>query len=268
MKYEINDVAISYEPENLRQWGDDIVLLHQAVDLTKNTSWADAGFTICPLFEEPIATTFHNKCRELLLSSWRKAGLDVPTHFDLVGYHSLAPDLATHLAAVEQTKLIDVQDFPVPIQKLEQRISEICGRQLRVKNPFDNQSIFHFRVIRPNSTDNNPLHRDVWLEDYDDCINLYIPIAGSSPLSSLILVPGSHRWPESKVQRTVGGAVMNGLKFNVPAVTAIAGTFDVLRPDPKPNEVLIFSPYLIHGGAVNLQTDRTRISVEIRLWPA
>ena len=35
---------------------------------------------------------------------------------------------------------------------------------------------------------------------------------------------------------------------------------------PRPNEVLVFSPYLIHGGAFNQQTDRTRVSLEMRFW--
>jgi len=62
-----------------------------------------------------------------------------------------------------------------------------------------------------------------------------------------------------------------GLKFmaqglNVPAVTSINESFEIIRPDPKDNEVLVFSPYLIHGGSVNLNTDQTRISIELRLW--
>jgi hypothetical protein len=268
MKYDVKGISISYTPDNARQWGEDVVLLANAIDITKNTAWAEAGFTVCDLFSEPIHTTFRTNCRELLLSRWRKAGLTVPNDFSLDQYHLLVADFNAHLAAVEQTKLIDVENFPVPITKLEERISEICGQPLRVKNPFDQQCVFHFRVIRPNSTDNNPLHRDVWLEDYDNCINLYIPIAGSSTLSSLILVPESHRWPESKIEKTIGGAVMNGMKFNVPAVTAIDGDYLIIRPDPKQHQVLVFSPYLIHGGAANLQQDKTRISLEIRLWPA
>jgi ectoine hydroxylase-related dioxygenase (phytanoyl-CoA dioxygenase family) len=106
----------------------------------------------------------------------------------------------------------------------------------------------------------------VWLEDYKDCINLYIPVAGSNHNSSLIIIPESHRWPESKIERTISGAVVNEVKYNVPAVTKIEGTSSCLRPDPKENEVMVFSPYLIHGGAVNSNTDSTRISIETRLW--
>jgi len=268
MEYVVNDTTISYHPDNDRQWGDDSVLLHSAIDLTSNTPWSKSGYAIEKLFDVDLASRFQTRCYDLLISSWKKAGIHAPPNFRLEQYHTLINDFKAHLAAVEYTKLLDVSVFPVPIEELEQRISSLVGTTLQVKNPFDHQSVFHFRVIRPNSTDNNPLHRDIWLEDYDNCINLYIPIAGSTERSSLILIPGSHHWSEARIERTVGGASMNGMKFNVPAVTAIAGPYDIVRPDPKENEVLIFSPYLIHGGAVNLQTDRTRISLEIRLWRA
>jgi ectoine hydroxylase-related dioxygenase (phytanoyl-CoA dioxygenase family) len=89
---------------------------------------------------------------------------------------------------------------------------------------------------------------------------------GSNENSSLVVIPGSHYWPESKVERTISGATINTIKYNVPAVTKIEGEPEYLRPDPQENEVLIFSPYLIHGGAANLNEDSTRISIEVRLW--
>jgi hypothetical protein len=190
----------------------------------------------------------------------------VDKNFMLDQYHTLVRDIKTHLASIEKTKLLSTMEFPVEIALLEDRVSECVGIPLVVRNPYDGQSVFHFRVIRPGHLDNNPLHRDVWLEDYDDCINLYIPIAGSDEQSSLMLIPGSHRWAESRIERTDAGAEIGGMKFNVPAVTAIAGSYQVVRPDPQRNEMLIFSPYLVHGGAVNLNTASTRVSIEIRLW--
>jgi ectoine hydroxylase-related dioxygenase (phytanoyl-CoA dioxygenase family) len=38
------------------------------------------------------------------------------------------------------------------------------------------------------------------------------------------------------------------------------------RPDPQAGEVLVFSPYLIHGGAMNFNSDVTRLSLEMRFW--
>jgi hypothetical protein len=266
MNYKINKQEVNYQTEGKKTSGDDIVLLHQAIDLTFGKVWADKGFIVERLFEENVDQELKTKTSALLISLWRNAGLDISNNFELTQYHLKADNKELHLAAVNETKLLSINEFPVPIQLIEKRISEICQIPLVALNPFDGQSVFHFRVVRPNSNDNNPLHRDVWLEDYANCINLYIPIAGSNSNSSLSIIPGSHHWPESKTERTEQGAIIENVKFNVPAVTSIKGDYEVVRPDPKENEVLVFSPYLIHGGAVNLNTDQTRISIELRLW--
>ena len=266
MNYTVNQSRIHYTANGPRVFGENISLLQQAIDLTAKTSWAGQGFSIEKVFTHQLYQDFSEKARLLLIRSWRKAGLSIPDDFMLERFHTLIPSWKMHLHILEKTKLLPASEFPVDANLIVKRISEICNEELIAKNPFDNQSIFHFRVIRPGSHDNNPLHRDVWLEDYKDCINLYIPLAGSNELSSLILIPGSHHWPESKVEKTIGGAEINGVKFNVPAVTAITGDYQAIRPNPALNEVLIFSPYLIHGGAANLNQDKTRISIEMRLW--
>ncbi|HCW06061.1 MAG TPA: hypothetical protein DGG95_01705 [Cytophagales bacterium] len=266
MKYDLNKSEINYTAEGEKTLGNEVVLLHQATDLTAGRPWEKIGYVIDRLFTDEFYSTFNSTTKELLLQLWRSAGLTLPNTFELDQYHLLASSQQLHLSCVEGTKLISIDSFPVPIQKIEQRISEICNTELIAKNPFDNQSVFHFRVIRPLSNDNNPLHRDVWLEDYANCINLYIPVAGSNSNSSLSIVPSSHHWPENKVERTKSGAVINGVRFNVPAVTSIKADYEIVRPDPKENEVLVFSPYLIHGGAVNLNENQSRISIELRLW--
>lgn len=38
----------------------------------------------------------------------------------------------------------------------------------------------------------------------------------------------------------------------------------MIRPNPNTNEVMIFSPYLIHGCSDNSNDDSTRMSLEIR----
>ena len=266
MKYIVNNKTISYDAQGENVRGENIILLNGAVDLTAKTAWAEAGFSIEKLFPSITYPAFAHATHQLLSDLWRSAGLKVPDNFPLDQYHTLASRPDEHLASIDKTKLLFIDKFPLGIDALENRISEICQVPLIAKNPYDGQSIFHFRVIRPNSTDNNPLHRDVWLEDFDNCINLYIPVAGSNERSSLIVIPGSHHWPESRIERTKTGAVINGVKFNVPAITSIDGQYPVVRPDPAENEVLVFSPYLIHGGSVNHNTDKTRISMEIRLW--
>lgn len=266
MEYLVNGMRLSYDTPGEKSWGDDVVLLEQAVDLSASTTWHSKGFTIEPFLDQDMYDLFTKQTYTLLIDCWKKAGLSPGNDFKLDQYHTLVKGFNQHLRAVEETKLIPVEKFPIPVALLEKRISAICGVPLQVHNPYDEQKIFHFRVIRPQQWDNNPLHRDIWLPDYKDCINLYIPIAGSNDRSSLIIIPGSHLWPESRMERTVSGAVINGVRYNVPAVTDINGTYVIDRPNPGSNEVLVFSPYLVHGGAVNLNKNETRISIEIRLW--
>lgn len=267
MKYSVNGIELQYYPENESTWGSDEVLLHHSTDLTAGTSWHDSGFTIHSLVNTGAeASRFAERCKRLVIQQWRAAGLSIPADFAIARYHEIADTTEVHLAAVQYTKLLPLDLFPMDVNYITEIVSRLCKQPLIPRNPYDGQSVFHLRVIRPGHRDNNPLHRDVWLEDYADCINLYIPIVGSDEKSSLILLPGSHLWPESRVERTKEGALIDGVKFNVPAVTQIAGEFEVERPDPRFNQFLIFSPYLIHGGAVNLNNDTTRISIEMRLW--
>jgi len=63
-----------------------------------------------------------------------------------------------HLVAIEKTKLLTVESFPIDIHILEKRISEICKERTHCKKSIRQPIIFHFRVIRPQQPDNNPLH--------------------------------------------------------------------------------------------------------------
>jgi ectoine hydroxylase-related dioxygenase (phytanoyl-CoA dioxygenase family) len=38
----------------------------------------------------------------------------------------------------------------------------------------------------------------------------------------------------------------------------------MIRPNPMENQLMIFSPYLIHGCAINNNEDITRMSLEVR----
>lgn len=266
MQYTVNNQVVKYEALGAKAFGENIVLLDKGIDLTAKCSWSKDGFCIQPLFHDKLYAQFYKNTHTLLLKLWREVGLEVTNDFSSDQYHVYANSWQDHLKFVDKTKLLSVNEFPIPIEELEQRISAICNDDLVVRNPFDGDKVFHFRIIRPNSSDNNPLHRDVWLKDYSDCINLYIPIVGSNELSSLTIIPCSHHWPESRLERTVDGAVINNVRFNVPAVTNINGDYNLIRPNPLDNEVLLFSPYLVHGGASNFNTSLTRISIEVRLW--
>ncbi|MEO1051675.1 MAG: phytanoyl-CoA dioxygenase family protein [Bacteroidota bacterium] len=266
MDYTVNGHQLAYDAQGSKAFGNDTVLLENADDLSAAAPWNDSGFTVSELPSD-IFQEVTSGLRTLLINILRNAGLPVTQDFNLEQYHWLVDgNYDRHLAVIQETKLREMADFPGDVNQFIACIEEICGCPLIARNPFDDASIFHFRVVRPLSGDNNPLHRDVWLEDYDDCINIYLPIAGSNEESSLILIPGSHQWSDSKIEKTDAGAQINGVKFNVPAVTSIDGSFEAIRANPRTNEVLVFSPYLVHGGAINLNRNKTRVSLEMRLW--
>ncbi|HYE41071.1 MAG TPA: hypothetical protein VEB23_14130, partial [Ramlibacter sp.] len=68
--------------------------------------------------------------------------------------------------------------------------------------------------------------------------------------------------------RTTGGAVLNGMPYRVPAIVEWDGHRKMVRPTVKEGEALVFSPLIIHGCAKNLQSDVTRVALELRLSSA
>ncbi len=266
MKVKINHTNVDFDIEGKAFKGENTVLLHQQDDLTAKTSWAQPGYTVTSLLQEATFQHFQEGMERLIRQFLSKCNLTSDTTFPLEKYHQLIQNYGQHLSVVEHAKLIQSQFFPIDVQILEQRISEICQTEVHNLNPYTKEQVFHFRIIRPQSNDNNPFHRDVWLPEYNDCINIYVPVCGSNELSSLTLVPGSHHWPENQTVRTEKGAKVNGIQYNVPALLETDKELQAIRPDPKRNEILVFSPYLLHGGAVNLNEDTTRISLEMRFW--
>ncbi len=269
MKARLNQQEVEYHIEGPASAGGAEVLLAADTDLTTGTSWAAAGYTVAPWLTPAENTALRNGLAELVRGALRETGLAVPADWPVTAYHQLVgSDAALHLAIVNKTKSYPLAALPLPVAQLEARVSALCGRAVRVFNPATEKAEFHLRLVRPHRSDNNPLHRDVWLARLRNGLNIYFPVAGSTADSSLALAPGSHWWPESQTTRTHAGAVYNGTQYSVPALVAAAEPLHLLRPNPGPDEVLLFSPYLLHGGAVNLNADETRISLEMRFWTA
>lgn len=180
----------------------------------------------------------------------------------LENYHEYVTDREHALFCRALQGCLSTSIFPMDVEEFSARISELIG----VPVSPEQTGRFCLRVIRPNSNDNNPPHRDVWLDHLRNAVNIYLPLAGSNPRSSLPMVRGSHFWKESEIERTLQGAKIQGVAFTVPSVTGAKRPIMMERPDPREGQVLLFSPYLIHGGGVNMNRDHTRVSIEMRFW--
>lgn len=265
MKITIGSEQYEYQVEGDSFTDQPRRLIDRDDDLSKDTDWHEKGYTVEQLFDDTTYLDFHQTITQVLIDKLNTADIAI-SRDDLSTYHTHLNNYDQHLEVIEKTKLIEGTEIDVFFDKIETRVSQICGAPVQSIKPMNGERVFHFRIIRPNQKDFNPLHKDGWMDELKDCINLYIPICGSNERSSLILAEGSHLLSENTFIRTKQGAKMNGIQFNVPGLIASNADLNFIKPNPKLNEILVFSPYLIHGGAMNLNTDQTRISLEMRFW--
>lgn len=261
--------VIEYRVEGESAYGADEILLDRDDDLLRGTGFAESGFAVAPFLARERLAALQEGLRLLLWSAvCRVARRGDESTFVLERYHQLVSD-DEHMDIVRTTGLHWPNEaLPIPMREVEQRISEIVGVAVAAVNPHVAEQHFQLRVVRPGRPDNNPPHRDVWLARLRHAANIYVPLAGSNQLSSLPIVPGSHRWRESEIERTVAGSRVEGVQYTVPAVTGARRPLRLVRPPVAANEVMVFTPYAIHGGGVNRNVDATRVSLEIRFWRA
>ena len=266
LDYDGEQVTFTIEGE--AAFGAPTVLLESDDNLIAGRPWAGEGFLVAPFLSPAGYRRLAEGIRLTLKARIAAAGLAVPDDFSLAHYHEVVTTDEAHAAVSARGPWCHaVDDLGVPAEAISQRVSELLGVPVSTRPPHDEfPEHFCYRVVRPRSRDNNPPHRDVWLDRLRHAVNIYVPFAGSTPRSSLPLVRGSHRWKESEIERTVEGARVNGMTFTVPSVVGAKYPLKLERPNPGLNEVLVFSPYLIHGGAFNQHTDRTRVSLEMRFW--
>lgn len=285
--YIIDNKEISIKIDGNFAKGDNSCLLQQDVDLTSSTSWSSEGYTVESLLKKnefQEVKKFVTQLIKTILSD--EFNVDV-NDFKLEKYHEFVND-SQHQFVVKKLQYgINTLLFPIEFKYIEDRISRILNIKVSSlahhidineeplksyfqENGIKQPSIFNIRIVRPYCfNDNNPPHKDVWINRLKNAINLYMPVCGSTENSSLPLVPHSHSLLESEITRSVKGALVNKVKYNVPCAISINNqSIRLIRPYVKECDVLIFSPYLIHGGAYNFEKNLTRVSLEIRLWKA
>jgi hypothetical protein len=263
----VGDDRLAFTVEGDVQQGSGGRMMQDENDLLAGTSWHDQGYTVAPFLPRDedyrqLVASIGATIREFVAGAMGGN----PGDFALEHYHTVVgsgPEY--HQQIVDRTRDVEFSRLGIDPDLITARISELCGRTLSTHNPALDHDWFQIRIVRPFSGDNNPPHRDAYLDFYKRIVNLYVPIAASDLSSSLPLIPGSHLWPESWIRKTIGGSKVNGMTYRVPAITHAQDGLRMVRANPGFNEVLVFSPYLIHGSGVNLNATRTRVSLEVRL---
>ncbi len=262
-KYELN-----VKGEIFR--GNNEVLLENEVNLCKSQKWNDKGYIVKKILNEKLQSNLQNEIINFLINSIKKTFPHLSnTKLDLKKYHKYL-NYAEHLIFLKLLESgIDFDNVNFDKRILEKAVSENLDYPVTTKNKdfsIINEKSFAVRIIRPKQSDFNPPHKDVYLDRLKNGINIYMPIIGSNDKSSLPIMAMSHQLNENKIYRTKEGSIVNNVKFRVPCIVRTEIGLFLSRPNPKNDEIMIFSPYLIHGGGLNLNEDTTRISLELRFW--
>lgn len=265
VEYTIDGTPCHYVVDGTRAEPSNQQLSLQDNDLTSDCTWHNDGFiTVAGLPNKTVDQL--RSAVSLLIANAIQTVCDREPDVRLNHYHHLVNDNEHLLVAKELKKVPFIANDFFPLGLIDNYISAILNAPESCYNPDLQRHGCSIRIIRPQSHDYNPLHRDGWLDRLRNAVNVYIPIAGSNKLSSLPLIPGSHCWNESETTRTTNGCIVNQIPFTVASVISSTRPLEMNRPCIKDNETLIFSPYLIHGGAFNFNNDMTRISLEMRFW--
>lgn len=238
------------------KYGEDYVMLDKDINLLQKTDFDNVGYKIfdIPPFNDLMQRFIQNK---ILFITKKEISLE--------NYHNV-------IAEEEHTAILNSMPYKKDIYPdikefsdyLEKTVSEILGESVKIFNDD-----LWFRICRPsniNNNDYNPCHRDVYLDFYRNIVNIYLPVAGSNEKSSLTVASGSHKWSESDTMVTSGGAHFKtqNKKYSVDAIVASKMPIEMIRPNPSISQLMLFSPYLIHGCAENNNENMTRISLEVR----
>ncbi len=269
IKYKLNEREQNLAVAGETGYGEDVVLLSKDDNLIQDTEFDDCGYKVDRFLNQENYDGFCLGIKKIFSDLILKAAnIKVESNFELIKYHEVINSDELHAKVVEFLREgFPLSSLPVSLKLIEERVSEICRVDVVAYNKKLPDQNFYIRVVRPSGkNDNNPPHRDVWLDYYRNCVNIYLPVCGSNELSALPMVPGSHYWSESDIERTLNGATVRGYTYRVPSVTNSNRALDFVRPNPSENEMVVFSPYLIHGGGVNLNQDITRMSLEMRFF--
>jgi hypothetical protein len=251
---KINNIYYSELMLN-NDWGENKVIIENDVNLLQNTNFNDNGYKIIDIENYTD-----------LLQRFIKNEIKFITNKDieLKNYHNeISEDehkIILNAMPYKTNIYPDIQEF---CNYLEKTVSNIVNEPVKI---FNND--LWIRICRPNSycnNDYNPCHKDVYLNFYRNIVNIYLPIFGSDENSSLLLQSGSHKWNENETIVTKGGAYFKYMnkKYSVDAIVSSKQPLDMVRPNPKEGQMLLFLPYLIHGCSDN-NNDITRISLEVR----
>ncbi|MFD0991438.1 phytanoyl-CoA dioxygenase family protein [Mariniflexile jejuense] len=266
-KLYIDDKLFEFQVEGNFFWGNEGLLYKEEENVISKMPWKQDGYAVVNLFQADEFLKLKKSIEENIIKALQQQNIEFDEeNFTLENYHEFVTTNEEHNKVIEVTRSLENENFDFDIDVLAERLGAILGYKLTSWVEELKKSHLQIRISRPNSLDINPPHRDGYLSYWENIINVWMPIAGCNEKSSLPVFPKSHLIPENNILRTESkGAKINGNTYYVPCILETKNRpIKMLRPNPKQGEVLIFTPYLIHGAGVNLNDNITRVALELR----
>lgn len=265
-KLYIDEQPFEFKVEGDFFWGKEELLYPKKDNVLSKMDWEHDGFKVVKAFKDEEFKKLQSSIRQIIVEALKENNISVAADFQLQDYHKYVTSGELHNKIISITRNLETLDFDFDIDKLAERFGNILGYKLTSWVEELQKSHIQIRISRPNSLDINPPHRDGYLSYWENIINVWLPITGCNKKSSLPVVSGSHLLSEDKILRTKSkGAKINGNVYYVPCILETkSGVIKMQRPNPKEGEALLFTPFLIHGAAVNQNEDITRVSLELR----
>jgi hypothetical protein len=262
----IDDSEFQFQVEGDFFWGKEELLYKKENSVISKTDWESLGYACFKIFKDYEFNKLKKSIYTNIIKALRLNNVVFDeNNFTLSNYHNIVTTDTLHLKVIDITRNLTNEDFNFDIDKVAERFGNLLGFNFTSWIEELKKTHIQIRINRPNSLDINPPHRDGYLSYWKDIINVWIPIEGCNEQTSLPVCPGSHLIKESDIYRTESkGAKINGNTYYVPCILKTKdGILNMIRPNPKQGEALIFTPFLIHGAAVN-NSDITRVSLELR----
>lgn len=253
-------------------FGSNHILSNKESDITFKFDWYNDGFTVQKFLTDEefnfIKSGIESSIKDIIVNT---LGVDI-NGFKLENYHKFVKSDEEHFKIVSKTRDLFTKDFSFDIDYLIPKLENVLNIKITDYDSInDYKSHIIVRINRPNSSDFNPPHKDMY-EHYDGegyipkFVNFWIPICGVNNNSVLPISPKSHLIPENQVLRTTYGSNVNNHKYRVRLIKSWGDSNELIKPEVNYNEVLIFSSHLIHGLSLNEQDDTTRVALEFRLY--
>lgn len=263
----IDNKPFSFNVEGDFFWGKDELLYNVDDSVLSKMDWEKDGYHVVSIFTDDEFQRLTRSIENNIIEAIKANNIEFnEKDFSLEKYHEIIDSDELHNQVISITRNLENKDFDFDIDLVAKRFGNILGYKLSSWVEELQKSHIQIRISRPNSLDINPPHRDGYLSYWKDIINVWIPIEGCNEQSSLPVFPGSHMIPEDQILRTTSkGAKINDNIYYVPCILETkAGSINMIRPNPKYGEALLFTPFLIHGAAVNNNKNITRVSLELR----